>query len=115
MCGPYVPLAASATDADIGTALLTVLKESASHPVPEDLKAESQKLFKLFGVRSWSKLCEGAVHCSVRQSPEQFSFMPTRKEGKGSCDLTERQIHIPGQSSSQEIGKTLRQCLQLCS
>lgn len=115
MCGPYVPLAVDVTDAVLGTELLRVLKEATAMPIPEDLKSESQKLFRLFGVRSWSKLGEGAVSCSVEQTPREFSFMPTRNEGRGFSHLPDRKIKTATQSSPADIGKSLRDCFKLCT
>src|SRR5438105_3337734 len=58
-CDPYLSMDASASDAEIGSALLRVLKEARITPIPNDHKAEKKKILQTAGVRSWSKLSEG--------------------------------------------------------
>jgi len=114
-CEPYRIFEPAISDLMLGTELLRVLKEAATTPIPADLKAEMKKLQEVCKVSSLSKLCENAVHCSVRQKPDEISFLPTRREGKAFHHLPDLTIKISAASTPEEAGKALRNCFQICT
>ena len=113
-CEPYMSLDAGVSDSELGSALLRVLAESRATPIPYDFKAEQKKVLSNAGVRSWSKLADG-VSCSASQKPHEISIMPTRSEGRGFMHLPELTIRIPADSTSEQVGKALREGFQRCT
>lgn len=113
-CEPYISLDAGVSDSELGSALLRILAESRTAPIPDDLKAEQKKILSNAGVKSWSKLAEG-VSCSVSQRSAEISILPTRSEGRGFMHLPELAIRIPGGSTPEQVGKALRDGFQRCT
>jgi hypothetical protein len=113
-CDPYMSMDASASDADLGTALLHVLAEARLTPVPTDHKAEQQKILWTAGVRSWSKLSEG-VCCSVTQKPQEISILPTRVEGRAFMHMPDLTIRLAADSPPEQVGRALREGFQRCT
>jgi len=113
-CDPYLSIDASASDAEVGAALLRVLAEARLTPVPTDHKAEQQKILRTAGVRSWSMLSEGA-YCSVTQKPHQISILPSHSESRGFSHLPDLTIHIADDSTLEQVGKALREGFQRCT
>jgi hypothetical protein len=114
-CEPYRTFETAISDPMLGTKLLHVLKEAGAMPVPANLKDEQKKIFSACKVRSWAALCKNAKHCQITQTPVQFSFLPTQRNGQTFNHLPDRIIRIGADSSPEEIGTTLRHCFQICS
>lgn len=114
-CEPYRTYETTISDSALGAELLKVLKEAAAMPVPANLKDEREKIFKACKVRSWNALCENALQCSITQTSGQISFLPTQREGRGFNHLPDLTIKIEAMASSEEIGKALRRCFQVCT
>jgi hypothetical protein len=114
-CEPYRTYETTISDSTLGTELLRALKEAATMPVPANLKDEREKIFKACKVRSWNALCENALLCNISQTSEQMSFLPTQRDGRSFNHLPDLTIKIEVTASSEEIGKTLRRCFQVCS
>lgn len=114
-CEPYRTYETTISDLTLGTEMLQVLKEAATMPIPGNLKDEQEKILKVCKVQSWSKLCENTLHCHVKQTPIEISFMPTQRDGKAFHHLPDLTIRIGATSSPEEIGKALRRGLQACS
>ena len=113
-CEPYLSLDAGVSDGDLGSALLSVLAESRTTPIPYDFKAEQKKVLNNAGVRSWSKLAEG-VSCSVSQKPDEISILPTRSAGRGFMHLPQLTIRVLGSSTPEQVGKALREGFKRCA
>jgi len=103
-CDPYLSMDASASDGEVGTALLRVLADARVTPVPTDHKAEQQKILRTAGVRSWSKLSEG-ISCSITQKAQEVSIMHLP-------DLT---VRVAADSPPEQIGRALRDGFQRCT
>ena len=113
-CDPYLSMDASASDDEVGAALLRVLAEARLKPVPTDYKAEQKKILRTAGVRSWSKLSEG-VCCSITQKPHEISILPTRSEGRAFMHVPELTIRIAEASTPERVGRALREGFQRCT
>jgi hypothetical protein len=113
-CDPYLSMDASASDAEVGAALLRVLAEARLTPVPTDHKSEQKKILRTAGVRSWSKLSEG-VYCSVTQKPEEISVLPTRGEGRAFVHMPDLTIRLAPDSPPEQVGRALREGFQRCT
>jgi hypothetical protein len=113
-CEPYRRIDAAASNAEVGSALIGVLVDARITPIPIDHKAEQQKILRAVGVRSWSKLSDGAINCSVRQSPHEISILPTRKEGRAFFHLPQLTVRVPIDSTPEQIGRALREGFQRC-
>jgi hypothetical protein len=113
-CDPYLSMDASASDAEVGAALLRVLAEARLTPVPTDHKAEQQKILRTAGVRSWSKLSEGGC-CSVTQKPQEISILPTRVEGRAFMHMPDLTIRVATDSTPEQVGRALREGFQRCT
>jgi hypothetical protein len=113
-CDPYLSMDASASDAALGAALLRVLADARVTPVPTDHKAEQQKILRTAGVRSWSKLSDG-VYCSITQTPQEISILPTRCEGRAFMHMPELAVRIAPDSTSEQVGRALREGFQKCT
>ena len=114
-CEPYRTFETTVSDITLGTELLQVLKEAATMPIPGTLKDERDKIFKACKVPSWSKLCENTLHCRVKQTPKEISFLPTQRDGKAFHHLPDLTIRIEPGSGPEEIGKALRRGFQACT
>jgi hypothetical protein len=114
--GPYVALDSSAPDAELGTAVLTVLEAARTVPIPTNLKEEQQKLFSTVKVRSASKFNAGAVECSIWKKPGTLSITPSKNEGRGFSHLPSYfAVTISGDATPEAIGKGLREAFTKCS
>jgi len=113
-CEPYRSFEESISDSLLGTELLCVLKEASTTPIPANLKIEQQKIFDVCKVRSWAKLCENAVHCSVKQSSSEITFLPTQREGRAFNHLPELTVKISATGAQDVVGKALRSCFHIC-
>ena len=114
-CEPYRTVEAGVSDADLGAALLGVLEEARTVPVPSDRKAEQEKLVQGTGVRSWGDLSRGAIHCSVTQTPAEISILPTAEEDGGFTHVPEETVRVAAASTPEQIGKALRDGFQRCA
>jgi hypothetical protein len=114
-CEPYRTFETSISDSALGIELVQVLKDAATMPVPKSLKDEQKKIFGAAKVQSWSKLCENSVHCNVKQTPTEISFLPTQRDGRTFHHLPGATIQIAPASSPEEIGKALRLGFQACT
>ena len=114
-CDPYLNLDAAASDVELGSTLLDVLSKAHIATVPTNCKEEQKKILRTAGVRSWSKLSEGAVCCSVRKDPDVISVLPTRSAGKAFLDLPDLIVRVSASSTPVEIGRSLRDGFQKCT
>jgi len=118
-CEPYTSIEATVSDETLGTELLRILTEAKATPTPTEmkshLKAEEQKLFKVFDVRSRTKLREGAAYCYATQKSEEISFIPTQNENRGFAHLTALISKIPNASKPAEVGSALRKSFLNCA
>ncbi|HWL51885.1 MAG TPA: contact-dependent growth inhibition system immunity protein [Chthoniobacteraceae bacterium] len=112
-CDPYLSMDASASDAELGTALLRILAEARLTPVPTDHKAEQKKILRTAGVRSWSKLSEG-VYCSITQTPDAISILPSNSKNRGFSHLPDLIARIAPDSTPEQVGRALREGFQRC-
>lgn len=113
-CGPYQSMDATASDTEVGSALLGVLAQARITPVPTDPKAEQQRILHAAGVRSWSKLTDG-VCCSVTQRPHEVSILPTRSESRAFMHMPELTIRVPADGTPEQVGRALREGFQRCT
>jgi len=119
-CGPCRSLDATASDAEVGTALLSILAAARTTPVPADLKQDlkpvRQELFRLAGVRSSAKFNDGAAYCNIWQTPSDISINPSHNEGRGYSFLGRgSSIRLSTASEPEQIGKALRVGFSRCT
>lgn len=115
---PVISLPSSATDDELGDAVIEALSHNrANVKLPASVEEESALLAPLLsaaGVKSWSTFSKGAFSVWVEHDAE-LSIIATRRTsstgayvGRGS----EVRVRLP--ASASEIGSAVRQALALC-
>jgi hypothetical protein len=119
-CGPFRSLDATASNAEVGTALLSILAAARTTPVPADLKQDlkqaRQELLCLAGVRSSTRFNDGAAHCNIWQTPSDISINPSQNDGRGFSFLGKSfSLRLSTASEPEQIGKALREGFSRCT
>jgi hypothetical protein len=99
------------SDADLGTAVLSVLQGSMwSIPHPTDWKGVLEPLLKAAGVKSWKAFATGTLGVHVEAAGDQLQFVPMvnlgPKEGFKDDAANTRVVMLP--AVSHVVGATLR-------
>ena len=115
MC-PYVLLPLTASDDELGTAVLSILqaaRQAEPPPTPaEHLAAERKKLFAIARVRSWKQLYTSSPHCSIEPGSGQLTVRPTRVD-RGALVPVERDIVVAHPVTAAELGRALHEAFAL--
>ena len=112
-CEPYRSIYERVSDAELGAALLRVLAEARLIPVPDDIKAVSEKIVRSANIRLGSELGKCAC-CSVVQNQSEIWILPTRREGRDFTQMLELTVRIPTNSTPEQVGRALRDRFQRC-
>ena len=112
-CAPYLNISASASDAQIGAALLRVLAEALVAPLPPDFEALERKIARSENVRTWSNSNKGLC-CSVVQMHGEIWILPTRREGRTVTQVLKLKVRIPENSTPEQVGRALRDGFRRC-
>lgn len=112
---PITMLESSASDRELGEALLSTLecfKRGVPHPV--DWEQVAQPLYESVGVKGWSSFIRGTRSCEVAHDGVDLLFTPMRNAGvrNGFQFLKESSSTIPAAATTDEIGNALRSAIE---
>ena len=117
MCEPYVLLPLTASDDELGTAVLGVLDAARQAEPPaepaEHLAVERKKLFRIAGVRSWKQLYSGSPHCSIEPGSAQLTLRPTRVDRRGALVPIGHDIVVAQPVAPSELGRAVHEAFTL--
>lgn len=113
--GPFIKLAADASDKDLGAALLDSLSLSISvdrWPVREELAAFERAQWKAMGVRSWRQFAAGTIHVTADDLGHELNLVPSTFVGPpvGWRELTEQIVRVAN-ADSTVVGIAIREAL----
>ena len=117
MCEPYMLLPTTASDAELGDAVLRVLDAARQAAPPETpaeyLAAERKKLFHTARVRSWKQLYATSRHCSIMPGLDQLTIRPTRLERRGALIPTGHDIVVAQPAEPAQLGRAVHEAFAL--
>src|SRR5688572_30771389 len=117
MCEPHVLLPVTASNDELGIAVLGVLDAAQQAEPPaepaEHLAAERKKLFRLAGVRSWKQLYASSAHCSIEPGSGQLAVRPTRVDRRGALVSLGRDIVVAQPVTATELGRAIHDAFAL--
>jgi hypothetical protein len=113
ICAPYLNISASASDAQIGAALLRVLAEARVAPLPTDFEALKRKIARSENVQTWSNSNKGLC-CSAVQMHGEIWILPTCRYGQTVTQVLKLKVCISENSTPEEVGRALRDGFRRC-
>jgi hypothetical protein len=113
-CEPIAVIPATASDEQVGTALLEVLAAAKIATPPADFQAERKKILAAAGVKSWARLNDGAVYCFVSETPEHIRIGPSTYERGAFLGLKAADIRLARPFAAVDVGRGLREGFSKC-